>query len=233
MWVATLRAVALHQVGSERALGDVHALLVRMARSQAHRAGPRWGVGGPELDDIAHQAAADVLLTLAEKVDEFRGDSRFTTWAFPFVRLTVLNKLSRNLWSRPAAWPTDADLMERVAAPHDPCQRDPASELEALDLLAAVRRAVEVALTARQRRVLVAMVFEGVTAAEVAGRLHMSRNAVYKCVFDARARLRKELVTAGFLSDDGADGQPRSSTAVHGLRAAAAVNAVASRARTP
>jgi RNA polymerase sigma-70 factor (ECF subfamily) len=181
------------------AVSDLYALLVRMARSQSYRIGPRWG---PELDDAAHHAAADAMLALAAKVETFRGDASFTTWAFPFVRLCVLNLLTRGRRAHATAAVAALDdggfgteVVHRGAG-----ARDPAGEAEAVELLGAVRHALTHALTSRQRQVLVAVVFEQVSVEDLADRMNTTRNSVYKCVFDARRRLRRELEVRGFLS---------------------------------
>lgn len=62
-------------------MARLHALLLRAARSELPRRAPRIRVSGPELDDLAHQAADDALMSITSKLASFRGDSRFTTWA--------------------------------------------------------------------------------------------------------------------------------------------------------
>src|ERR1700745_3092389 len=69
----------------EAAMGRLHELLVRIARGEVARRGPRLGITGPELEDLAYQAAADALLAITSKLGQFRGESRFTTWAYKFV----------------------------------------------------------------------------------------------------------------------------------------------------
>ena len=56
-------------------------------------------IGGHELDDLAHQACADAMVAITAKLDQFRHESRFTTWAYRFVILEVSNKLSRHFWN--------------------------------------------------------------------------------------------------------------------------------------
>jgi RNA polymerase sigma-70 factor (ECF subfamily) len=77
----------------EEALTRLHQMLVRIARSEVRRRGPRLRISGPELDDLASQAAADALLGITNKIGEFRGESRFTTWAYKFVILNVSAKI--------------------------------------------------------------------------------------------------------------------------------------------
>ena len=57
-----------------------NGLLVRIARREARRRGRRLSLAGPELDDLAYQAAADALIAITAKLGQFRV-SRFTTWA--------------------------------------------------------------------------------------------------------------------------------------------------------
>src|SRR5690242_10132572 len=66
------------------AVAGLHALLLRAARHELRR---RPSVTVFELDDLAHQAAADALVAVLAKLDTFRGASRFTTWAYKFAIL--------------------------------------------------------------------------------------------------------------------------------------------------
>lgn len=87
----------------ENALARLHGLLLRIARGEVHRRAGTLRLAGPELDDLAYQAAADALLAITAKLDEFRGESRFTTWAYRFVILEVSTKIGRHFWRRPTA----------------------------------------------------------------------------------------------------------------------------------
>jgi RNA polymerase sigma-70 factor, ECF subfamily len=79
---------------------------------------------------------------------------------------------------------------------------DPAQEAERRDLLAALRRAVDEELTARQRRVFVAIVLNGVPLDALVIELASNRNAIYKTLFDARRKLRAALAANGYVGDD-------------------------------
>jgi RNA polymerase sigma-70 factor, ECF subfamily len=56
------------------------------------------GSPGPELDDLAYQAAGDALVAITGKIGQFRGESRFTTWAYKFVIFEVSAKIGRHFW---------------------------------------------------------------------------------------------------------------------------------------
>ncbi|MFJ8613550.1 sigma-70 family RNA polymerase sigma factor [Streptomyces sp. NPDC093675] len=180
----------------EQACARLHALLVRIAMDEVFRRGPRYRIGGPELDDLAHQAAADALMRITCKVHQFRGDARFTTWAFRFVVLEVSNKLGRHFW-RTAGIRFEADEWARVPDRHP--GTDPVNHWQAQELAEAVRKAVDTALSARQRHVFTALVVYGVPVETLASELQTNPNALYKTVFDSRKKLRAQLAAAGHL----------------------------------
>jgi RNA polymerase sigma-70 factor (ECF subfamily) len=194
-WVRSLRAA-----GPDRAaaLARLHELLLRIARGELARRAGRHGLHGPELDDVAHQAAADALLAVTGKLDQFRGESRFTTWAFRFVVLEVSHKLGRHFWRRPGVT-VAAEDWERLP---DAFGFQPEQEAEWRDLVDALHRAVDTELTEHQRMLFVATVLDGVPLDALVDRLGTTRNAIYKTVFDARRKLRAHLVANGYLTDD-------------------------------
>ena len=186
---------ALQGPESDKAVAELHELLLRIARREVHRRNTAGQVTGPELDDVAHQAAADALMLVTKKLEQFRGDSRFTTWAYKFVMFEVSTKLARHFWrsSRASDHDTEWDrLPDRFAIM-------PAEQAETQELLAALRRAVETSLTDRQRQVFVAIIVEGMPLDALVAEMGTNRNAVYKIMFDARRKLRNELIASGHL----------------------------------
>lgn len=180
----------------EEALARLHALLLRVGRAELGRRRGRHPITGPELDDLAHQAADDALVAIVTKLPGFRGESRFTTWAYKFAVLEVSAKLGRHFWQRPRAFMDDDDwdrLPDRLGvAPEAYAQRR--------ELVNAVRRAVSEQLTAHQREVFVAIVVDGVPLDALVARTGSNRNAIYKTMFDARRKLHAALVANGHLS---------------------------------
>lgn len=191
-WLARL-------TGSGRVRNDayirLHQLLLAAARSDVNRRGPALPVIGVEADDLAHQAAADAMIAILSKLGTFRGDSRFTTWAYKFVMIEVSAKIGRHFWQRPVLV-LDQEDWERMPARFG---FTPTEQAEAGDLLGAVRHAVEHELTDLQRRVFTALTLEGVPLDALAARLGSSRNAIYKVMFDARMKLHAALAAKGYL----------------------------------
>jgi RNA polymerase sigma-70 factor (ECF subfamily) len=193
-----LQALADTGPRRESALAELHAMLVRAARQEVARRGPLPQITGPELEDLTYQAAGDALLAITQKSGQFRGESRFTTWAYKFVVLEVSAKIGRHFWRNPAR-SLDAEDWDRLP---DRFGFDPARESEWRDLLGALRRAVETELTPRQREVFVAIVLMGVPLDALVVRFGSNRNAIYKIMFDARRKLRAALVANEYLNDE-------------------------------
>ena len=187
----------------EQALAHLHELLLRAARAELGRRSRPAGVEGRERDDLAHQAADDALVAITGKLDRFRGDSRFTTWAYKFVIFEVSAKLGRHYWRNPPVQAGD-DAWERIP---DRFGADPAQHAESRELADALRRAVTDTLSERQRRVFVAIIVDGIPLDALAAELGSTRNALYKTMFDARRKIRAYLVTHGYLDDE----EPRTS----------------------
>jgi RNA polymerase sigma-70 factor (ECF subfamily) len=174
-------------------------------------------IRGPEFDDLAQQAADDALANVLDRLDEFRGLSRFTTWAYTFVMFEVSAKVARHAWRRqpPGVAQFEWDrLPDRLALRPD-------ERLEQRAQLATLSRAIG-ELTARQREVFVAVALNDVPIDVLAVKLGTNRNAVYKNLFDARRRLRGRMAAAGHpVSDDSVRGRAASSNARPGPSAAA------------
>lgn len=188
---------ALDDAGTKRpaALARLHEMLLRVAIHEAYRRGPAVRICGPELDDLAHQAANDAMVSLLGKLDTFRGESRFTTWAYRFVVLEVSSKLGRHFWRGPSV-SLDVDDWEQLPARF---AADPLAQAQQRELIEAVRRAVDETLTDHQRNLFVAIVVNGVSLDAMVSRSGSNRGAIYKTIFDARRKIRAYLTTNGYL----------------------------------
>jgi RNA polymerase sigma-70 factor, ECF subfamily len=184
---------ALSDVGADRddAVRRLHALLLHAARFEVARRQRTAGSGsGPgELDDLAVQAAADALLAVLDKLHRFRGDSRFTTWAYKFALLEAASKMRARPWhGREVA--LDDNGWEQLL---DDRHAAPEAQAEAGELIGAVRDAIAEVLTPHQRAVLVAITLHDVPIDVLAEREHTTRGALYKTLHDARRKLRARL----------------------------------------
>ena len=70
----------------DAAIGALHAHLLKAARYEVARRRTSFPhLRGDDFDDLAQQSADDALVAVLGKLDDFRGDSRFTTWAYKFA----------------------------------------------------------------------------------------------------------------------------------------------------
>ena len=185
-WIAELSGEGPEH---DEAGGRLPALLRRAARfevSRRARAVPH--VRGGDLDDVAHQAANDAAVAVLAKLDGFRGQSRFTTWAYKFALLEAAVKVRRLAWQGREI-PLEPDHWPRFADPED----SPPTRAERGELLADIARAIEEELTPHQREVLVALALNEVPIDVLAERLGTTRGALYKTLHDARRKLRRKL----------------------------------------
>jgi RNA polymerase sigma-70 factor, ECF subfamily len=197
-WLSRLAAGGGERQAAER---ELHARLVRIALAEVRRRSASTPVTGQELDDLAHQAAADAMLAMLAKLGDFRGESRFITWAYRFVILEVSSKLGRHYWRHPPV-ALDAGQWERLP---DRFGIDPVRHAELAGMLAEVRRVVEDELTEHQRRVFMAIVVDGIPLDALAAQLGLRRNAIYKVIFDARRKIRRALAANGYLDEPGVE----------------------------
>jgi RNA polymerase sigma-70 factor, ECF subfamily len=193
-WLRCLRASGADR---EDAVGRLHALLLSAARFEVASRRPTLPhLRGGDLDDIATQAADDALMGVLRRLDDFRGDSRFTTWAYKFALYEAAVKLRRRAWQgrevpiEPEGW-----------ALFSSSGLEPDDEAEQAELVKALQAGIEEVLTPHQRRVLVALALNGVPIDVLAERLNTNRNALYKTLHDARRKLRDHLGERGLALD--------------------------------
>jgi RNA polymerase sigma-70 factor (ECF subfamily) len=189
-WVDRLRAGHPRR---EVTIAELTDLLRRVASSELGRRRHRLGwVSGHEFDDLAQQAADDAAMKILDRLDDFRGLSRFTTWAYKFAVFEISDVVARHTWRRQA--PNEEPAWERIV---DVALRAPEDQIHQRAQLRALSRAIG-ELTDRQREVFVSIALNGVAMDVVAMKLGTNRNAVYKNLFDARRSLRSKLATAGY-----------------------------------
>jgi RNA polymerase sigma-70 factor (ECF subfamily) len=193
-WLRSLRADGTVR---DEAVARLQALLLRAARFEVARRRPSLPhVRGDELDDIAAEAADDAVLSILRRLDDFRGASRFTTWAYKFALYEAAVKLRKRAWQgreiplEPEAWTVFASGA-----------LEPDDRAEQTELLATLQAAIGEVLTPHQRRVLVALALNGVPIDVLAERLGTTRGALYKTLHDARRKLRRQLDACGLSLD--------------------------------
>jgi len=197
-WLTALGAEGpLH----DDAVARLHALLLRAARFEvARRRHALPHLRGDDFDDVANQAADDALVSVLRRLDDFRGASRFTTWAYKFALLEAAVKLRKRAWQG-RELPLEPESWNALAS----TDIGPQAELEQRAVISAIDHAIHEVLTPHQRTVLVALALNGVPIDVLAERLGSNRNALYKTLHDARRRLRRHLDDCGLAVDLGGE----------------------------
>ena len=191
-WV---RALSTPGPDQQAALLRLHQLMLRASRHQV------WlmrsmtaGLGAGRGEEIANQAADEAMVALLAKLGTFEGRSRFTTWAYKFAILQAATEVRRQAWARREVNLDDVGTVVDSTP-------SPEQHAEAADFAAAVRTAIDVALTPHQRRIALALLVDEVPIDVLAERLGTTRGALYKTLHDARVRLRAHLQAGGYLAD--------------------------------
>ncbi|WP_374689026.1 RNA polymerase sigma factor [Promineifilum sp.] len=202
-WIATLSGQGVPQT---EAIEELRGLLVRAALYTlvAHLDDLR------DLDDrerkaLAEDCAQEALMAVLSKLDDFRGDSKFTTWAYKFGVNVALTRARRERWKRVSldALSENEPSLDWLQWKEEGLQTVD-SEIPVLqaEVGALIQEVVNTGLTDRQRQVLKWIVFDEVPMDVVVERLDSNRNAVYKLLHDARLKVRRQLAAHSYEAED-------------------------------
>ena len=198
-WLHDLNASGLLQ---ESAIADLRNILLRAALYFFSR--NLGDFGGSSRDEILQRAedcAQDALIAVMQHLSDFRGDSKFSTWAYKFAINMALMAARRERWKGVSLDQLDASgentLSEWVMQDKSDGVAPEQSAIQA-EVQAIIQEVIARDLTDKQRRVLLLMVFNEVPMDEVVRHLGTNRNSVYKLLHDARQKLKSGLQTRGF-----------------------------------
>lgn len=200
-WLAELRADGTPE--QAEAIEDLRLYLLRaVLYFFSSNPGDLRGLARPEIEQIAQDLAQDALLTILKNLDDFRGESKFTTWAYRFAINMSLVEARRQRWKNVSL----DRIIENSELPdfqfEDKDSPDPDRAAQQQEIWNQVRDVIENELTERQRALLTAIIFDDVPVDLVTREFNMNRNAVYKMVHDARVKLKKRLEERGFDVDE-------------------------------
>ena len=185
----------------DTAIADLRELLLRAALYFFSR--NLSDFRGLERDGILQRAedcAQDALIAIMNHLPDFRGESKFTTWAYKFAINKALVTARHERWEGVSldelAASEESSLMQRIQAMTG--QVTPERSVMQAEIQNVIQEVIQHDLTDKQRQVLVLMVFYDVPLDEVVRHLGTNRNAVYKILHDARRKLKSGLVQHGF-----------------------------------
>jgi len=152
-----------------------------------------------QVDDFVQ----DAILRILDKMDTFRGESKFTTWAQKVAVRVAFTEMRRQRWkdiSIEDLMPEDSGDFTPLAL-SDPSP-DPEKRTSQTLMLEMVDEMLRTDLTDRQRTALMAIMHGGMPLEEVAQRMDTNRNALYKLLHDARKQMRRRLLEKGLTAQE-------------------------------
>ena len=202
----------LHDLRSE---GRAHAVAVQELREYLLRAVLLYyrrnrsdlsHLRREELMQLAEDVTQDALLMILDKLDTFRGDSKFTTWAYRVAINQAASDLRRRRWRDVSLDAMNEaageELPSLLATLQDTSANDPHVQLARKQVWEAIQRVIDEEFTERQRVVFVSQYFHGIPPDLIAEQLGTNRNNVYKIAHDARIKLKKRLLAQGLTEGD-------------------------------
>ena len=156
-----------------------------------------------DLEAQVEDFVQDSLLRILDKMDTFRGESRFTTWAQKVAVRVAFTEMRRQRWkdiSIEDLLPEDSgDFTPMVLSDPSP---DPEKRATQTLMLEMIDSMISTDLTERQRTALLAIMHGGMPLEEVARRMDTNRNALYKLLHDARKQMRNRLLEKGLTAQE-------------------------------
>ena len=197
-WLRALRASGIEQ---EDALKDLRDRLLHGMRAYiAQDHGYRSVLAVKEATQIVEDCAQEALLIIRDKIDTFRGESRFTTWATTVTIRLLLGELRRRRWKKVSI---ESTRIGRDLGSAEALQTgNPEMAVQQTEVWRMLEKIIENDLTPRQRFVLIASAFQGMPLDLIAERLGTNRDNVYKNLHDARKKLKGCLNERGLTQEE-------------------------------
>jgi RNA polymerase sigma-70 factor (ECF subfamily) len=185
----------------DQAIAKLRAILIRGLKPALYKYVDR------ELDQFVEDTVQDALLKILDKVDTFRGESKFTTWAMKIAVREGLSELRRAKYK-------DISLSDLVIN-DDESGREEINQKSFTDdqpgpdrathermILQRVQKMIDEELTDKQKTAMNALMMHGIPIEVVAEQMGTNRNALYKLVYDARLKMKERLMAEGIDPDE-------------------------------
>jgi RNA polymerase sigma-70 factor (ECF subfamily) len=184
----------------EAALADLRVII---ARGLPYALSKWLSPSDPQFEALVEETVQETLVRVLTYLDTFEGRSKFTTWVHKIAVRIAISELRRKRWkdiSLDDLLTEDGAIEElEIMATQGPSPEDSTEQSE---LLHHVKRIIAEELTEKQRNAIVAILIHGMPVDEVANRMEMKRNALYKLLHDARLRLKQRMAESGLTPAD-------------------------------
>jgi RNA polymerase sigma-70 factor, ECF subfamily len=192
-WLEDLTAVGLTR---QQALADLRDYLFRAVLLYLRRRRSDLDyLADSEIRAMAQDFAQEATLAVDENLDSFRGNAKFTTWAYRFVINEAISQLRRRDYRERLSLEGLSgketavlfSLAERRAG------RNPDIRAERREISRQLLAIIQNELNEKQRLAVLGVYFEGRSVQETAEFLDTSPNTLYKMLYDARQKIKTRL----------------------------------------
>lgn len=184
-WLSRLRASGDDQTA---AITDLRNYLVKGLRS----AYSGKGTDDAFCEDVAQEAVIKIL----DRLDQFAGQSRFTTWAMSIAIRMAVSEFRKSHFKNVSLNQFTGGEELKIEIPTNPAE-SPEAAAERRSILETLKELIDTQLTEKQR-IAIQAGLGGMPVEEIAARTNSNRNAVYKLIYDGRQRLQRGMLQAGY-----------------------------------
>lgn len=147
-------------------------------------------------EHAARDVCQEIWLTVWNKLKDFRGEAKFSTWVYPIATRRAIDHLrSRQRWTKrflPFLSGDDDEEHGGARTPEAVAESDPRADLEKVERNARFERALA-SLPPKHRGVLALREVQGLSYDEIAKNLGIARGTVMSRLFHARRLLAQKL----------------------------------------
>jgi RNA polymerase sigma-70 factor (ECF subfamily) len=191
-WLLDLSSAGIQR---DRALVDLRSILLSGLKAALHG----WvRTSGREFGELCEDFVQEALVQILDKLDTFKGLSRFTTWAHKICIRIAFSELRRKRWQDSSL----ESLMEQGDAMPDMKTSAPDASMQSSMSMAWLKTAMMEELSEKQMAALTLIALKGMPLEVAAERLGTNRNALYKLIHDARLKLKARMARDGISMDE-------------------------------
>lgn len=184
--------LAQNQPGRDTAVAELRLILLNGLRAALSG---RADVSGAHLEDFVQ----DALVKILARLDDFKGRSKFTTWAHSIAINTALTELRRKRWQDVSLETLLADGRELGSPDSIPVGLFEGDENRER-ISALLKKTIVEKLSDKQRAIITGLLQE-MPFDQIVALLGTNRNAGYKLLHDARRALKQHLAAAGITAE--------------------------------
>lgn len=147
-----------------------------------------------DLHMFAEDFAQNAIVQIQQNLDTFKGQSKFTTWAYRFVINEAASELRRRHYRHISL---EKIVEEGTAVLHNIASQpnlEPALKTEREDMMQKIIGILQEDLNQRQQQAILGVHLQGLSIQELAEKFETTPNTVYKILHDGRKKLKAALL---------------------------------------